>query len=592
MHVSCANFVLAPSSSAIVRPPCSGSSRTPVSNAAHVHPASWYSQGPALFLVILFALVAFPASVSAAPRTLRPSVVILKRQGQNPPPSNTDNNNSSSDGNINMSVWLPILLVTVVFVLFSFITCVRRCAAADAAATTRNRATDQAGSTNPAGGNTTRPRRRPHRTPSQISTKSLPPYMKEPGDQELVLFRGPSETEDEPAPPPAMPTLTEDDDERPEMRGATFDIALDRIESVDTMANASTTNLIRRMSGSVPRPPELPHPAMSHDHRRSEDAHSLNSVGSEAELLATRGVSVDNSADPRGEAPSYLEAVSAEGRMTTISLNDPEPNSVSSNTVVPPSLFPGRRRPRFSFLMQNPFSSHDHTNGASSQNNQSAPSIRSESPAQHARSGSALSRFSTRESHDSHHSRTPSRNNNLSRSHSRSNSNLFRAFRSHSPGLHGGSSMISLESISAPLTHTATRAEFYAPKGGLMTAEQIKLITSREALEKFGAPYGADAVAAYSRLAGMGPPPDFESVTEEHREQPAWVPTLLCHVRHRLRNFRHRIEWTNVLDRVRALTCRTRQHLNWTGKYKSCRHMHLGRRVRWMGLMNHPRRDP
>lgn len=317
-----------------------------------------------------------------------------------------------------------------------------------------------------------------------------------------------------------MPTLTEDDNERPEMRGATFDIALDRIASVDTMADASTTNLIRRMSGSVPRPPELPHPAMSHDHRRSEDAHSLDSVGSEAELLATRGVSVDNSADPRGEAPSYLEAVSAEGGMTTISLNDPEPNSVSSNTVVPPSLFPGRRRPRFSFLMQNPFSSHDHTNGASSQNNQSAPSIRSESPAQHARSGSALSRFSTRESHDSHHSRTPSRNNNLSRSHSRSNSNLFRAFRSHSPGLHGGSSTISLESISAPLTHTATRAEFYAPKGGLMTAEQIKLITSREALEKFGAPYGADAVAAYSRLAGMGPPPDFESVTEEHREQP------------------------------------------------------------------------
>ena len=31
--------------------------------------------------------------------------------------------------------------------------------------------------------------RRTRRTPSQISTKSLPAYMKEPGDQELVIIR-------------------------------------------------------------------------------------------------------------------------------------------------------------------------------------------------------------------------------------------------------------------------------------------------------------------------------------------------------------------------------------------------------------------
>lgn len=31
--------------------------------------------------------------------------------------------------------------------------------------------------------------RRARRTPSQISTKSLPAYMKEPGEQELVIFR-------------------------------------------------------------------------------------------------------------------------------------------------------------------------------------------------------------------------------------------------------------------------------------------------------------------------------------------------------------------------------------------------------------------
>ena len=31
--------------------------------------------------------------------------------------------------------------------------------------------------------------RRNRRTPSQISTKSLPVYQKEPGDQELVIYR-------------------------------------------------------------------------------------------------------------------------------------------------------------------------------------------------------------------------------------------------------------------------------------------------------------------------------------------------------------------------------------------------------------------
>ncbi|KAH0831137.1 hypothetical protein J3R83DRAFT_13707 [Lanmaoa asiatica] len=501
-----------------LRPRCSGSSKSlRVPNSVHVRPTSWHSQERALFLVSLVALVAFPETVSAAPLTLRLGANIglgkIHRRGQN--------SVSPSNGNVSMNVWLPILLVTVVFVLFSVATCVRRCAAGDAATTRMTTAS------RPADGNTattTQPRRRPRRTPSQISTKSLPPYMKEPGDQELVLFRGPLETEDDQAPPLAVPALAEDDDQHPGMHGATFDIALDRIESVDTMANSST-NLIRRVSVSVPRPPELHHATMPHDHRRSGDAHSLDSVGSEVELLPAhhRGISVDNRIGPRGEAPSYAEALSAEGGMTTISLNDPESSHVSSNAIVPPPSAAGGGRPRFSFLTHNPFSSRNNNSGALPNVNEPPPSIRSESPALHMRSGSALSRFSSRESHESRHSRTPSRNHNLLHSHSRSNSNLFRAFRSHSPGLHAGSSTISLDSISAPLTHTLTRAEFHAPKGGLLTPEQIKLITSREALEKFGVPYGPEAVAAFSlsreRLAEMGPPPDFESVTGEHQEQ-------------------------------------------------------------------------
>jgi hypothetical protein len=181
--VARAHSVLA--SSSIVRPSCSGRSKTPV-------PTSWHSQWQAFIPVLFLALAAFPACVSAAPTPLTPGVhieidEIHRRNQDSGSQSNTDTNTSqSSDNSISMNVWLPILIVIVVFILFSVITCVRRCAASDAAA--RNTTPANPAST-PASGNTTRPRRRPRRTPSQISTKSLPPYMKEPGDQELVLFR-------------------------------------------------------------------------------------------------------------------------------------------------------------------------------------------------------------------------------------------------------------------------------------------------------------------------------------------------------------------------------------------------------------------
>lgn len=46
-----------------------------------------------------------------------------------------------------------------------------------------------AGRTGPSAPQGRRTGRRARRTPSQISTKSLPAYMKEPGEQELVIFR-------------------------------------------------------------------------------------------------------------------------------------------------------------------------------------------------------------------------------------------------------------------------------------------------------------------------------------------------------------------------------------------------------------------
>ena len=320
-------------------------------------------------------------------------------------------------------------------------------------------------------------------------------------DLPTVFHSGPDEE-----PPQPMPTLAEDDAEHVEMPNGTFGIELNRMESMDTMPDSSTVTLIHRLSASLSRPPNLHHDTTSHNHRRSGDARSSDSAGSEAELLAThqRSISVDNPLDSRGEVPPYTEAVAP-----PTPTNDPDP---SSNPAVLPSHTADpatSRRPRFTFLTRNPFSPHNSTSNVSSNANIAA-TTRADSSASHTRSGSVLTRFSSRESHDSHHSRTPSRNN-IWRGHNQSTSSLFRALHSESPGQQAASSTISLDNISAPLTHTVTRAEFRVPKGRLLTPEQIKLITSRDALERFGMPYGPDAVAAFS-LSRETPPPGFESV--------------------------------------------------------------------------------
>lgn len=72
-------------------------------------------------------------------------------------------------------------------------------------------------------------------------------------------------------------------------------------------------------------------------------------------------------------------------------------------------------------------------------------------------------------------------------------------------------------SISAPLSHTLMRTEIRYPRGG-PTPEQIKLISSRESLGRFGVPYGRDAIehAQNSRLElALDPPPAFESPADE-----------------------------------------------------------------------------
>jgi len=72
-------------------------------------------------------------------------------------------------------------------------------------------------------------------------------------------------------------------------------------------------------------------------------------------------------------------------------------------------------------------------------------------------------------------------------------------------------SLISLNSISPPLTHTATRTEFTYPRTG-PTSEQVKFLASKETFGRFGLPYGPDAIAFAASSSRQDLPPDFDSI--------------------------------------------------------------------------------
>lgn len=377
----------------------------------------------------------------------------------------SDNDGVGSSGNgVSANVWIPILIVAVVVAALTLIGCVRRATHREVGAGATTETPDQpAGQTASA-----RPgrRRRPARTPSQISTKSLPPYMLEPGDQELVVYRGPAKMEDDRVP---MSTLEEDDEHPETSRGPDLE------SHGTTQAVDSATNLIYNVSRDVPM-------------RRSVDVGSVgtsrHSQESHSELLPLH--TTQRSEDSRGEAPPYFEVVDQDTPH-----NEPPASETSINDAAPD------RRSRFSFLF-NPFAGSSRHPPVSIYNRTVTPD--------HTRNVSSLSVASTNSGHG--HRR------------SGSHSTLLRTLRSHDHSTHMTSpSTISLDSISAPLTHTAVRSEFRAPKGGI-TPEQIKLITSRNASERFGVPYGPDAVAFSASMSNMAPPPDFDATVSSSPGQP------------------------------------------------------------------------
>ncbi|KAH8102223.1 hypothetical protein BXZ70DRAFT_60906 [Cristinia sonorae] len=344
-----------------------------------------------------------------------------------------------------------------------------------------------------------------------ISTRSLPMYMKEPGEEELVIYRGPTDMED-------MPVVQE---------RAT--------DSPDSSINLSRTHT--REYGAMP---DSPHdmPLLSPDDFNPDadlsgqtlipptNLEQLHNRPSFETLMSTTdsdgrdGQShSDNIPEPTGEAPPYFEVVAMDELNATISRDTqpdepapPQPTeaaeTVRSRHTQQPSNG-SRRRSIFGFL---------HRNGAASP----PPVPNNQNSSSHARTDSSPSMLSIASTSGDGHSRNRSRSNHRP-SHSTSNNSVFSLgstpFRTLSRQRSNAAldnhlnsaSMISLDSISAPLTHTLVRTEFTYPKSG-PTPEQLKLISSRETFAKFGVPYGRDAIAFHASQSrvDLAPPPAFD----------------------------------------------------------------------------------
>ncbi|KJA18701.1 hypothetical protein HYPSUDRAFT_57018 [Hypholoma sublateritium FD-334 SS-4] len=432
-----------------------------------------------------------------------------------------DGNNSSSS--VNPKIYVPIaifLIISFVLVILSKKTNLRRAlsgfaltGAAPSAGLGRPTPTGAprvvtaeqlAGTINGEGAGTTAPTttrraRRPRRTPSQMSVTSLPAYNKEPGDEELVIFRG------------------------EDMEDATMPAAVVRQSADESSLSLDHSQDHSQVSRYSPMPTS-PHdmPLLNPDDTFEGDLsmQSLQLPPTEArnpdnngfhETSSLMRTDTNESADdPRGEAPPYFEVIDR-----GVSQDTDRTHASPSTSPEPAPSRTANRRSGFRSLF-NRMSIATQPNG----------NTRNDTHTRNDSSNSALSSAPGRES-----TSRASHRHNPSGSGSVLSASMFRTL-SRQRSTHTlasaritSPSMISLNSISSPLTHTVTRTEFTYPKTG-PTAEQLKVISSRDAFSRFGVPYGADAIAfaSSSRLDLLQPPPDFDtaaSTSQLHLVTPA-----------------------------------------------------------------------
>ncbi|KAJ3505957.1 hypothetical protein NLJ89_g7138 [Agrocybe chaxingu] len=321
-----------------------------------------------------------------------------------------------------------------------------------------------------------------------MSVTSLPAYNKEPGEEELVIFRG-RDMED--ATMPAAVVMNSVDEDRDESIHSNDNSQVSRYSPMPATTNDMPLLHSDGTYGDLSLQ-SLSSPEQDLAQRRSSDtaSHETSSLVRIESNQLPEGLP-----DPRGEVPAYFEVLDQNFLPSPQGQSDATPAQPAS-----PESRPQRQSGFRTLLTRMSIVAH---------------------PNSHHRGDSAGSGISSNQSHgaessNSRHRASPSSSSILSSSMFRTLSRQKSIHTLNSARLNSPS-MISLNSISAPLTHTAVRTEFTYPKTG-PTPEQLKLISSRESFARFGVPYGADAIAyaaSTSRLDLLPPPPDFETASSD-----------------------------------------------------------------------------
>ncbi|KAG9098919.1 Cytosolic seryl-tRNA synthetase [Ceratobasidium sp. 370] len=381
-------------------------------------------------------------------------------------------------------------------------------------------------------------RRRRRRRASQISTKSLPAYNEQAGDEEIVLVR---RTERD--------SMSDDDDYESNPRDGrdsthensrSFDATPLLDDTSPEMGQISLASSTRgRSIGDHDEQDSQQHPARPDPSNDTSISVSTTEDATNNTTLPppnTAGTSATNI--PIGDAPPYAEAIHTNGGeagATQETANSEDGQSSQTPVAADPSPSApdnaaeadtfGTLRPKRKSVFRQLFALNKpgSTSTALSDSVEMAPtaprqSLSAASATQGAgrhRPSNSISTLASTAASGRGHALSPSLSSLLltrSRSPTRSSDSLAQRL-----------------TISAPIPTTLVRTELSYPRSG-PTPEQIRFLSSRDSLGRFGVPYGEEAVAAAARsrenISSMVAPPQYEGPSTENATSEAQTAAL------------------------------------------------------------------
>ncbi|CAE6525798.1 unnamed protein product [Rhizoctonia solani] len=331
------------------------------------------------------------------------------------------------------------------------------------------------------------PRRRRRRRPSQISTKSLPAYNEQAGDEEIVLVR-PAQRQSESDDEDSNENENRDRPQASSSQAPDSRPLLDDDSSPDMPRVSLASSSRGRSLNDHPDPPSQSQEPSQLGHESIANTTTIASSIADTELEPERDTAshLHPHPHPHGEAPSYAEAMSTShvNLPSTSEIDHTAQPSTSTATddgpAVPADADATVRPKRKSvFRHLNRFNINKPSGSANPPTEAVEMTPARTSTSTHRPSGSLSTHRPSTSLSTHQHKPSPSL----------SSLSLILT-RSQSPTM----SRTSLN-ISAPISTTLVRTELSYPRAG-PTPEQIRFLSSRESLGRFGMPYGEQAIAA------------------------------------------------------------------------------------------------